>query len=62
MGYGLDEDQEELEEREPTKDESLAIETFDYDVDEFFALTHTMQRQKIWMAKRCREVKQHRSK
>ena len=57
MGFGFDEDQEEFEEREPTENESLAINAFDYDVDEFFELSHTEQKQKIWMAKRMSKTK-----
>jgi hypothetical protein len=53
MGFGLDEEWDEEEvQREPTDDEMLAINAFDYDYDEFFELSRGEQKSKIWMAKK----------
>ena len=58
MGYGLDEDWEEDEDnREPTKDEKLAIKSLGYDYDEFFSLSHSEQQRQIRLAKHISKTK-----
>lgn len=52
MGYGLDEDWEEDVDREVTPGEARAIKAFGYLEDEFFALSHQEQREKILIARR----------
>lgn len=51
MGYGQEEPWEWEDEWEPEPDEELAMRVFEYDGDEWLALSHKQKEQKIKLAK-----------